>query len=257
MNFDALKTLTGLTLAELAAKLDEQLPADAYKAVPGGADLTDIDPNYMNRMLNEVFGLCGIGWGYDYNPDAIELRSGEKRMFATVSKLTLWYKLTDGEVMHVFEVQATGGNDNSVMQYAMKGAITNAIGNAVSKIGFQESVYLGKRDHRTVKSGKPVQSKPALSKAEGPAGTNGAKPAPAPAPTTEKAEEAAPAPAPRSNGDPGAVVVHIGSFKGQTVGDLPVKNLAFFAKAESFSPRNENDKALQAACSALLAARKN
>ncbi len=243
MKFEALttlKTLTGLTLAELAAKLDEQLPADAYKAVPGGADLTDIDPNYMNRALNAVFGLCGIGWGYDYNPDAIELRSGEKRMFATVSKLTLWYKLTDGEVMRVFEVQATGGNDNSVMQYAMKGAITNAIGNAASKIGFQESVYLGRRDHRTVKSGKA-------------AGANGSKPAPAP--TTEKAET--PAPAPKANGDPCAVVVHLGSFKGTTVGELPVKNLAFFAKAESFSPRNENDKALQAACSAVLAARKN
>ena len=61
------KTLTGMLLESVAAKLDAELPKDAYKAVPGAADLTDIDPNYMRKVLNEVFGLCGIGWGYKYD----------------------------------------------------------------------------------------------------------------------------------------------------------------------------------------------
>jgi len=59
-------TLTGMTLEEVAVRLDEQLPQDAYKPVPGGADLTDIDPNFMRKVLNDVFGVCGYGWGYDY-----------------------------------------------------------------------------------------------------------------------------------------------------------------------------------------------
>lgn len=42
-------TLTGMTLDEVAVRLDEQLPADAYKPVPGGADLTDIDPNVRHE----------------------------------------------------------------------------------------------------------------------------------------------------------------------------------------------------------------
>jgi len=75
MDMNNVKTMTGLTMAEAAAKLDEQLPAEAYTAVPGGADLTDIDPNYMRKVLNEVFGLCGLGWGYEYDPADMEIRS--------------------------------------------------------------------------------------------------------------------------------------------------------------------------------------
>jgi len=51
MDITNAKTLTGLTVAEAAIKLDEQLPPDAYTAVPGGADLTDIDPNYMRKTI--------------------------------------------------------------------------------------------------------------------------------------------------------------------------------------------------------------
>jgi hypothetical protein len=65
MEITNVKTLTGLTVAEAATKLDEQLPPDTYSAIPGGADLTDIDPNYMRKTLNEVFGLCGFGLGYE------------------------------------------------------------------------------------------------------------------------------------------------------------------------------------------------
>lgn len=74
MTIQTIRTLTGLTLEQAAAILDEQLPPDAYSAVPGGADLTDIDPNYMRKTLNAVFGLCGLGWGYDYKAEDIETR---------------------------------------------------------------------------------------------------------------------------------------------------------------------------------------
>ena len=76
----------------------------AYKAVPGAADLTDIDPNYMRKILNEVFGLCGIGWGYKYDSadmhTEIEERKrsngqGTRRVYvATLRRLTFWYKLS-------------------------------------------------------------------------------------------------------------------------------------------------------------------
>ena len=235
MNITSLKTLTGLTLADLAAKLDEELPPDAYKAVPGGADLTDIDPNHMNRVLNEVFGLCGLGWGYHYDPASIDLRNGEKRIFATVGNLNFWYTLTDETGPHRFEIQATGGNDNSVAQYAMKGAITNAIGNAASKIGFQESVYLGKRDHRTVAKRKPAPppAKPSTPAASSNGNGNG--------------NGASPAPATPADDDPGSHVIHVGAAKGKTLREVSIEKVLYFADPTRYARTDENAKALAAA----------
>ncbi|MBI1855611.1 MAG: hypothetical protein HYR93_07080 [Chloroflexi bacterium] len=176
---DNFKTLAGLTLAEAATRLDAELPKDAYKAVPGAADLTDIDPNYMRKTFNEVFGMCGIGWGYRY--DAHDLRveienrprsSGGTRKvhMATLLRLIFWYKLADAQGAETLcEIEASGGSENDVEAYAMKGAITNALGNAASNIGFQESVYLGKRSHKTVGGGKSSPApKPAPAKTEVP-----------------------------------------------------------------------------------------
>ena len=60
-----LQTLTGLKVDQMYAKLDEQLPPDAYKPIAGthgknGDELTDIDPNYATEVLNQVFGLRTI-----------------------------------------------------------------------------------------------------------------------------------------------------------------------------------------------------
>jgi hypothetical protein len=175
INLKTIKTLAGLTLDELAVELDKELPADAYQPVPGGANLTDIDPGHMKRVLNRVFGMCGIGWGYSYSSADLTVEPGMKKsnkgdypaIFATLSHLQFWYKVVSDDAIVICPVEASGGSDNSVASYAMKGAITNAIGNAASQIGFQESVYLGMRSHITVRGGeasstaKPASTKPA------------------------------------------------------------------------------------------------
>jgi len=67
---------------------------------------------------------------------------------------TFWFKMIDeGGQEQRIEITASGGSENEVMQFALKGALTNMIGNAVSQIGFQESVYMGKRSHKTTGSG--------------------------------------------------------------------------------------------------------
>ena len=122
MDMNNVKTMTGLTMAEASLKLDEQLPADAYSAVPGGADLTDIDPNYMRKVLNEVFGLCGFGWGYEYVPAVMEIhneirktQSGTREVVvAALKHLRFWYKVSDGSgEVTTCTVDASGGSDNS------------------------------------------------------------------------------------------------------------------------------------------------
>jgi hypothetical protein len=234
------KTLTGMTLEEVSVHLDEQLPADAYKPVPGGADLTDIDPNHMRKVLNEVFGVCGYGWGYDYDASTIRSRtdirtnrSGKEYtvIIVTLSFLELWYKLAIDDEVLVCNVPATGSSENSNDAYALKGALTNAIGNAVSNIGFQQSVYLGKRDHRTVKKTAGASRK----------GVSARKKA---APKGKaKAKAAAPAPE-NGNSDPGDFVMPFGSgIKGKKLRELAPDKLDWVAN--QMAPFNDAGKEVQ------------
>ena len=245
------KTLTGMTLEEVAVRLDEQLPQDAYKPVPGGADLTDIDPNFMRKVLNEVFGVCGYGWGYDYDASTIRSRTDVRTnsrgkeytvIIVTLSFLNFWYKLRDGDDLVVCHVPATGSSENSNDAYALKGALTNAIGNAVSNIGFQQSVYLGKRDHRSVKKSRATQRKrkPAQKKA-------------APKTRAKKGSPSKPAAPVSGNGnsDPGSFVMPFGSgIKGKPLRVLPPDKLDWVAN--KMAPFNDAGKEVQAKAKAYL-----
>jgi hypothetical protein len=247
------KTLTGMTLEDVAVRLDEQLPADAYKPVPGGADLTDIDPNFMRKVLNDVFGVCGYGWGYDYDASTIRSRtdvrtnrSGKEYtvIIVTLSFLELWYKLVIEDEVLVCNVPATGSSENSNDAYALKGALTNAIGNAVSNIGFQQSVYLGKRDHRTVRktAGASRKGKPTRSKAA-PKTKAKAKVAVSSKPKSQKTKAAAPA-QDNGNSDPGDFEMPFGSgIKGKKLRELDPDKLDWVAN--KMAPFNDAGKAVQ------------
>ena len=251
MDIKDVKTLTGLTLAELAVKLDEELPKDAYKAVPGAANLTDIDPNYMRKVFNEVFGLCGVGWGYSYNPPDMQTEMQERKttngkrlvQLATLKHLRFWYKLVDTDGREILcEIDASGGSENSVEGYAMKGAITNALGNAASNIGFQESVYLGKRNHKNVgvkKATAPATSKPAAS---------ASKPAPkavSPAPANNEEDD-----------DPAEFVIPVGQRRGQRLADIPENVVAWYA-TQMTTGGDETKETLRHAAAAYLKAKAN
>jgi hypothetical protein len=279
MDITNAKTLTGLTVAEAATKLDEQLPPDAYTAVPGGADLTDIDPNYMRKTLNEVFGLCGFGWGYEYDPADMETRNETRKaqsgsrevVVAALKHLRFWYKVTDGQETSVCTVDASGGSDNTSASYAMKGAITNALGNAASNIGFQESVYLGKRSHKTVKVQKPAAASASTSSAQGkaaaipaskPAAAK-AKPAPAPTPATiannggaasadDEIEEIEP-PAELIVDD---FIIPIGQRKGQKLAEQQLNVIQWYAE-QMTTGGDVQKQALKKAAQALIAVKSN
>lgn len=227
-----MKTLTGLTLEQAQARLDEVLPAEAYSAVPGRTELTDIDPNYMRAVLSSTFGMCGYGWGYEYDPANMELhretrefQSGTRDvMVAVLKRLRFWYKLKDGDNVITCSLDASGGSENSSYAYAMKGAITNALGNAASNIGFQQSVYLGKRSHKTVRAEKPAAA---------------ARPA-------QPIEELDP------GDDPGGYVIPLGKRKGQKLGDQPLDVIRWYA--EKMAADDPSKKDLQEAARAYLKA---
>lgn len=213
-------TLTGLTLEEAIQQLDQELPAGAYKALPGAVDLTDIDPNWMRKTLNHVFGLCGLGWGYEFDPANLEYRYESRTnakgneygvYVAVLTHLRFWYKLVDGNIQYNCSIHATGASENANIAYAMKGAITNALGNAVSNIGFQENVYLGLRSHKDF---QPTPNGNGNVKAHAPKSV----PAPAPEPTPAPAPQ--PAPEEGELADPGQTVVHFGKHQGKTLAEI-------------------------------------
>lgn len=120
---DGLKTLTGLTLPELAELLDRELPPEAYKLIACApdagkeADRAEIDPNWMRKMLTEAFGLCGIGWGYDYDAVHIEVFDSSQQKYVAINRLDFWYALVSKDVIDkCCTIPATGGNGNTDIQ---------------------------------------------------------------------------------------------------------------------------------------------
>jgi hypothetical protein len=260
-NIQSYTTLTGLTLAQVAEKLDAELPKDAYTAVPGAAGLTDIDPNYMRKVLNETFGMCGIGWGYSYEPGDLVVSVEERKIkaggvrrvhVASLKRLRLWYKLNGTAAIHICDVYASGGSDNDVEGYAMSGAITNAIGKAVSNLGFQESVYLGKRSHTTVGKKTALKAeakKPAAPKPIAPALKVEAKA------SDEIVDDPAPTPLTVPIAQASSFVIPTGNRKGQVLGDQSLDVIAWYAN--SLKAANVDQQALQVAAKVLLKVRSN
>jgi len=252
LQYEELKTLTGISMAELPQKLDEQLPTDAYSAVPGRVELTDIDANHMKAALNQIFGLAGIGWGYEYKPDDVEVVNsvddkGRPEATAILRRLDFWFAMQNGGDPERFVIPASGASKNFPVQYALKGAISNAIGNAVSHVGFQESVYLGRRDHRTV-NGKSSSGAAAIKRPAAAKSASATKPA-SPKHVLSGAE------GPAANGasdDPAEFVIAFGvKHAGKKLGDISAEALTWYA--EKMVATTDDAKVLQAKAKALLA----
>jgi hypothetical protein len=156
--FDELNTLMGYTLAEVREILDRELEPAAYSPVPSGADLTDIKPAWLTETLNRVFGMAGVGWAFSFAPEHMRVttdtdRKGRTVYHAVLKHLSLRYRVVvNDELVWSEPIPANGGSDNYDEAYATRGALTNALGAAASKIGWQISIYQGKRSHHTVQA---------------------------------------------------------------------------------------------------------
>lgn len=192
-DYTTARSVTGFTLPDAIAEMQKPLPASAYKPVPGASDLTDIDPAYLTEVATQVFGPIGFGWWYDFAPSDLTInaeirtaKSGREYTVYTASlhKLIVRYRLLDaaGHTLISEPITATGGNENEIEAYAVRGALTNALGAAFAKLTWQLPVYKGQLSHRNA----------ATFGANG----NGKKPAVATKPTTMTAKPPEPTPQP-------------------------------------------------------------
>ncbi|MBI9044591.1 MAG: hypothetical protein JEZ06_08905 [Anaerolineaceae bacterium] len=257
MSINKYRTLTGFTVESALIKLDEELPADAYKSA-GVSWLTDINPAYMRAALTEVFGLCGVGWGYSYNPQNLVVdRSDAKTTVAFITHGIFWYVLVNEDDSCLKQtIETNGGSKNNNPEYALKGAVTNMIGHAVSNIGFQESVYKGIRDHKNVgkttakkPAAKPIATKPVATKTAAKPATK-AKPEPQPEPIPEL-EEICPDFQDGGEKSPADYVIEISKHKGKRLGDLPDKAVDWYAN--KMKPTSPAAKSLQKMAQKLIA----
>lgn len=156
-------TYTGVSAEEIPSKLAE--PFDdpkAYKGVPGGADLTDINTGHMIERVTEVFGPKGLGWNLTWDPDMMSMPEGEKRATAHLRYAIFRYILWD-EAGNAFQYDIpTGGVNTNSVEYAEEGARTSALGAALKGLCFQLPVYKGHLNHHNQgayngqsKNGKP------------------------------------------------------------------------------------------------------
>jgi len=151
MSTGGFKTLTGMTMAQVRAKLTAKLEEEgAYKAVPGAAGLTDIGPPWLWEALTDVFGMCGQGWWYtcgraemDIDPDA----NWNQKYSAFLPDLMLYYAYTEGGKFYESKgIPGYGAAAMSSPGYAARGAKTNALGDAAKMLLWQLSVYKGQVD---------------------------------------------------------------------------------------------------------------
>jgi hypothetical protein len=157
-NIQTWKTASGVAMEKIAALLAE-IFADAdkaYKAVPGGADLTDINTGHMIERVTQVFGIKGFGWNFRWAPDDLvfigDLAGASARCTAHLKNAVFSYCLLDeAGAEHWFEIQTSGMNTNSAL-YAEEGARTTALGAALKGLCFQLPIYKGYLDHHNAQA---------------------------------------------------------------------------------------------------------
>ena len=157
-DFNTAVTLTGFKPDEALRKMQTVLPASAYRKVEGVAiDITDVDPAYLTEYANLVFGMVGFGWWYDFDEPSVsaEVRVNKfKKEYTiytvTIKKFKLYYRLIDsqGNELVSSPIFSSGEAENQAQGWAIRGAITNAINAAFSKLEWQLLVYKNQVTHK-------------------------------------------------------------------------------------------------------------
>ena len=129
---------------ELWNKVSVSDPASLKPVSFGQRSFTAIDPMYQIRSATEVFGPVGQGWGWSSTTEIVHVSNGDSAVLAHVS---VWH----GKPENVFGpftgcrkfFEAAKGR---MAEDAPKMAVTDGLTKALSHLGFNADVFLGKMD---------------------------------------------------------------------------------------------------------------
>jgi hypothetical protein len=129
---------------ELWNKVSVSDPAFLKPVNFGSRKFTAIDPMYQVRSATEAFGPVGQGWGWTNTTEIVHVSNGDSAVLAHVS---VWH----GKPENVFG-PFTGcrkffdAAKGRMAEDAPKMAVTDGLTKALSHLGFNADVFLGKMD---------------------------------------------------------------------------------------------------------------
>lgn len=115
----------------------------------GGFSGTSVNMTYQAHRATELFGPCGIGWGWTVLDERLLEGAGEARVHRV--HIRLWYKWGGerGEIEHFGQTEFSGKRSNGnlfVDEEAPKKSLTDAISKCLSMLGFSADIFLGLYD---------------------------------------------------------------------------------------------------------------
>ena len=128
----------------------EKTDPDAVKPITGKPYKGNSPrPHYLIQKATEIFGPCGIGWGFRIIQQMIvDGAPGEK---VHIAHIGLWYewKGQRAEIEHVGQTMFSGKRNNGTPytdEDAPKKSVTDALVKALSMIGFAGDIFSGRWD---------------------------------------------------------------------------------------------------------------
>lgn len=139
------------------------------KESSGGAGLTSINGMYCTMRATELFGPCGLGWGYEVLEERIDdgvqqkHQSGDYVTKTHTIKIKLWYKVGEdrGEIVHFGHTPYIMRSKHGAYQddEAPKKSLTDAIKKCLSMIGVGADIHLGQFDDQSYKADLVLEAK--------------------------------------------------------------------------------------------------
>lgn len=151
-----------LSLWDKVKDTDQNFVTPIFSA---NGNLSSINHNYQIMRATNLFGPCGLGWGYDIiNEDYVKgaalfkehPESGNHTLH--VVRIKFWYKPDGykngdkdlkGEVTHFGQTVLSNIDSAGIYSFdenAPKKSLTDAIGKCLSMLGFSADIYSGQAD---------------------------------------------------------------------------------------------------------------
>lgn len=127
---------------ELWSKVEKTNPNYTKKAKVGGMNITAIAPQYQIMMVTEQFGVYGKTWGFkDINLDYSLIEKYDMVVF----KGTFFFPGGEFQIINSYKLFINNAKTMLDDNFAKK-IETDTLTKAISKLGFNADIFLGKFD---------------------------------------------------------------------------------------------------------------
>lgn len=126
---------------ELWSKVEKTNPEYTKKANVKGNLLTSIAPQYQIKQATEQFGVYGIGWGFR----SMEFDYTLANIGMATFKAVFYFPNGEFEIVNSVQLYKDGAQTKIDDDFAKK-VETDTLTKALSKLGFNADIFLGKFD---------------------------------------------------------------------------------------------------------------